>query len=50
MGFNIVRKDEEYWIDAENKITFSSSEDMGGDGNKSVYFYTADDIGHLLDE
>jgi len=50
VGFNIVRKDEEYWMDIEKKITFSSSEDMGGDGNESVYFYTADDIEHLVDE
>ena len=50
VGFNIVRQDEEYWMDIEKKITFSSSEDMGGDGNESVYFYTAVDIEHLVDE
>lgn len=50
MDFNIVRRDEEYWIDADKKISFSSSEDMGGDGNESVYFYTAADIEHLIDE
>lgn len=50
MGFNLIHRDDEYWIDVENKFTFSSSEDMGGDTNDVVYFYTADNIEHLIDE
>ncbi len=50
MEYNVVRKDEEYWMDANKKITFSSSADMGGEGDEVVYFYTANDMGHLIDE
>lgn len=50
MDFNLIRKEHEYWMDEKNNFTFSSSEDTGGDSTECVYFYTADDMKHLIDE
>lgn len=49
MKFELERQ-EDYWISKESKFTFSSSEDMGGDTQQCVYFYTANEIGHLLND
>ncbi|GEM_PF-6237509 len=48
LGFQLIRQDDEHWIDKENKFTFSSSEDMGGDDHECVYFYTSDNMDHLI--
>lgn len=50
LGFNLIRKENNYWLDAKNKFTISSSEDMGGDSTECVYLYNAYDINHLIDE
>lgn len=49
MNYKVERK-EDYWVNREEKFTFSSSADMGGDSDECVYFYMGKDIDHLLDE
>lgn len=48
INYKLSRKDNEYWIDKQNKFLFSSDNDMGGDSDKCAYFYTADCIEHLI--
>lgn len=45
-----IKRSEDFWVCEEKKFTFSNSEDMGGDSNECVYFYTANNIEHLKDE
>ena len=46
MNFKLTRR-EDYWICEKSKFTFSNSEDMGGDSDECVYFYTANNVAHL---